>query len=232
MAFSHIDFAIATGVFLIFVGILFGYVVSYLVNYRNIAEASDLRGMASDLFNTFFIGRGIPNNWEDLGFTPVKIGLMNNLYRVFINVTEKNGTQRNNITINGSVYFDSSCSRKVLNNTLRLYNLSNQEVPFQLYNQTFCGGGYLKTGEIVFNVSLQPYQSQFFLLYFSSEKSVVPPNYSLAFPVNETNYSFQTSPVQEFQMISVDKFKALKSLDYGEVLQTIPKGYVFEVEIS
>ncbi|MEM5869837.1 MAG: hypothetical protein QXR09_01575 [Candidatus Aenigmatarchaeota archaeon] len=232
MVLSHIDFAIATGIFIVFLGILFGYLVSYLLNYRSIAESSDLRGIASDLFTTFFIDKGVPANWEDSEIAPVKIGLMNNLYRILINVTEKNGTQRNNIAINGSVEFDLSCNRKISNNTIRLYNSNNSEVPFQLYNQTFCDGGYLKTGEIVFNISLQPYQSQFFFLYFSSEKNVIPPNYSLPFPVNETNYSFEIFPVQELQMISVNKLIALRSLNYEEVLQTIPKGYAFRVELS
>jgi len=232
MAVSHIDFAIATGLFLVFIGILFGYVVSYLVNYRNMAETSELRGVASDLFNTFFTGKGVPSNWEEQGLTPVKIGLMDKLYLIVINVTEKDGSYRDNVVINGTIDYDSSCSRNVLNNTVRLYNSSNFQIPFKLYNQTFCDGSYLKRADIVFNVSLEPYQSEFFFLYFSSQKSIEAPNYSLDFPLVEINYSFQTFPVQELQMIAVDKLKALRNLSYEEVLQTVPKGYEFGVEIS
>jgi hypothetical protein len=232
MAISHIDFAIATGLFLVFIGMLFGYVVSYLVDYRSMAETSELRGVASDLFNAFFIGKGVPGSWEEQGLTPLKIGLMDKLYLIVINVSETNGSYRNNIEINGTIDFDSSCERKVLNTTARLYNSSNSQIPFQLYNQTFCDGSYLKRSDIVFNLSLEPYESELFFLYFSSQKSVEAPNYSLDFPVNETNYSFQTFPIQELQAISVDKLKALRNLSYEEVLQTIPKGYEFRVEIS
>jgi len=232
MAISHIDFAIATGLFLVFIGMLFGYVVSYLVDYRSMAETSELRGVASDLFNAFFTGKGVPGSWEEQGLTPVKIGLMDKLYLIVINVSETNGSYRNNIEINGTIDFDSSCERKVLNTTARLYNSSNSQIPFQLYNQTFCDGSYLKRSDIVFNLSLEPYESELFFLYFSSQKSVEAPNYSLDFPVNETNYSFQTFPIQELQAISVDKLKALRNLSYEEVLQTIPKGYEFRVEIS
>lgn len=232
MAISHIDFAIATGLFFLFIGILFSYVVSYLVNYRNMAETSELRNVASDLFNTFFTGQGIPSNWEEGGLTPVKVGLVDRLYMIVINVTEKNGSHRNNIAINGSIWFDPSCVRNVLNNTVRLYNSSNLQVPFQLYNQTFCGGKYLRRADVVLNISLEPYQSKFFFLYFSSGKSIEFSNYSLSFPVNVSNYTFQTFPTQELQAISVEKLKALRNSSYAEVLQTIPKGYGFKVEIS
>jgi hypothetical protein len=119
-----------------------------------------------------------------------------------------------------------------LNNTVRLYNSSNQEIPFQLYNQSFCGSRYLKTGEIVFNLTLAAYQSKFFYVYFSPEKNVTAANYPpFVFP-NETNYTFQTFPVEELQTISIDRMKALRNLDYNEVIQSLVKGYNFKVEIS
>ncbi|MEM5829789.1 MAG: hypothetical protein QW040_01395 [Candidatus Aenigmatarchaeota archaeon] len=230
MAFTHVDFAIATGLFFVFISILFSYMISYLVNYRNIAENSELRSIASDFFNSFFTGEGIPSNWEESNLTPVKIGLMDKLYVIIINVTETNGSYRNDITVNGSVDFDPNCVRKIMNNTVRLYD-ANSQIPFQLYNQSFCGN-FLKKGEVVFKLSLEPYQSKFFFLYFSSEKNVLAPTYSVEFPVNVGNYTFQTYPIQELQAISVDKLLALRNLSYSNVVQTIPKGYVFEVEIS
>jgi len=232
MAFTHVDFAIAAGVFLVFVGILFGYITNYLTNYQNMAMTSELRGVASDLFNTFFTGKGVPSNWDEQSFTPVKIGLINDLYRIAINVTETNGTNRDNIAINGTVNFDSTCSRNVLNNTVRLYNSSNSQVSFQLYNQTFCSSTHLKTGEIVFNLSLSASQTKFFFVYFSPEKNVTSASYSVAFPVNETNYTFQTFPIEELQTISIDRLKTLRGLDFTEVVQTLIKGYLFKVEVS
>ncbi|MEM5766047.1 MAG: hypothetical protein QW423_00135 [Candidatus Aenigmatarchaeota archaeon] len=231
MAISHVDFAIAAGIFFVFIGILFGYVISYLINYRGIAENSEVRSIASDLFNIFFTDEGVPSNWEESNLAPVKIGLMGKLYMMVINVTETNGSYRNNITINGSVEFDSSCVRGITNSSVRLYNSNNSQIPFQLYNQSFCEG-FLKKGEIAFNLSLEPYQSEFFFLYFSSEKNILPPNYSVEFPVNASNYTFQTYPIQEFQIISVDKLLALRNLSYIGAIQTIPKGYEFKVEIS
>jgi len=231
MAISHIDFAIATGFFLLFVGILFGYTISYFLNYSNIAEASELRGVAFDIFNIFFTGKGVPANWTEQSFTPVKVGLMNDLYMIPVNVTETSGTARSNIGVNGTINFDSECSRNILNNTVRLYNSSNLQIPFQLYNQTFCNSMYLRTGEMVFNLSLAAYQTKFFFVYFSPEKNVTAATYSVIFP-NEINYIFQTFPVKEMQTISIDRFKALRNLIYDEVVQTIPKGYKFKVEIS
>jgi hypothetical protein len=54
----------------------------------------------------------------------------------------------------------------------------------------------------------------------------------LDFPVDEVNYTFEVFPVQEFQAISIDKLMGLRNLSYEEVIQTIPKGYNFRVEIS
>jgi hypothetical protein len=232
MAISYVDLAIATGLFLVFIGILFASVVSYLVNYRNIAENSELKGVASELFNIFFTGKGVPDNWEEYGLIPVKVGLMDKVYLIVINVTETSGSYRDNIAVNGTVDFDPSCTRNVLNNTVRLYNSSNFQIPFQLYNQSFCEGNYLKKSDIVFKISLEPNGSEFFFLYFSSQKNVQPPNYFLEFPVSVNNYTFQTFPAQELQAISVDKLKALRNLSYEEILQTIPKGYEFRVEVS
>ena len=231
MSFSYVDFAIASGIFLIFLSIIFSYLVNYIINYRNIAETSELRGIALIIFKTLFANEGLPRNWEEQNLNPVKIGLISKLYLVVINVTETSGNNRENVVINGSVEFDPNCERDVLNNTVRLYNSSNSQVPFKLYDQTFCDGVHIKKADIAFNSSLNSSQSKFFFLYFSSEKSVEAIEY-LDFPLGENNYTFQTFPIQELQILSLDKLKALRNLSYEEVLQTIPIGYEFRVEIS
>jgi hypothetical protein len=231
MPFSYVDFAIASGIFLIFLSVFLGHVVNYITSYWNEKEVFELKTVASTIFNTFFADEGLPKDWEKKGLVPVKVGLVGKLYMVVINITETSGNYRENLIINGSIEFDKNCERNILNNTVRLYNSSNSQIPFQLYNQTFCEGGFLKKAEIVFKTSLEPSQSHFFFLYFSSEKNVEASNYSLDFSVNE-NYTFQTFPAQELKVISVDKLMALKNLSYEEVLQTIQKGYEFMVEIS
>jgi len=232
MAFSHVDFAIAAGVFLVFVGILFGYITNYLTNYQNMAITSELRGVASDLFNIFFTGKGVPSNWNEQSFMPVKIGLMNTLYRTAINITDTSGTPRTNIAINGTIIFDSSCSRNILSNTVKLYDSNNTQVPFQLYNQSFCSGSYLMTGEIVFNLTLVASQTKIFYVYFSPEKNVTSASYSVAFPVNTVDYIFQNFPIEELQTISIDRMKALRKLNFADVTQSLVQGYTFRVEVS
>lgn len=229
MGFTQVDFVIAFGIFMIFTVFLLNYVTSYLTNYRSLTETSEMREVASSLFNTFFTGKGIPSDWEKKGINPVKLGLMDYLYLIIINVTETNGTYRENIVINGSVDFDPSCEKNILNNTVRLY-FEDELIPFQLYNQTFCNDS-LKRADIVFNLTLQPYESKFFFLYFSSQESVIPPNYSVQFPQEAKNYTFETYPIQEMQMISVDKLKVLRNLDYEILLQTLPRSN-FRVEIG
>jgi hypothetical protein len=232
MAFSYIDFAIASSIFLIFIVLLFNQVLSYISNYKNVVETAELKEGASIIFSSLFGDKGLPSNWEEENYSPIKIGLIDDFYLVIINVTDSSGSSRENITINGSIDFDSDCSKNIWNNTVRLYNSENLEVPFKLYNQSFCEGLSLKKSDIVFNVTLSSNESKIFFLYFSSEKNVIPPSYFLDFPENAENYTFQVSPVQEFQAISVDKLIRLRNLSYEEIAQTIPKGYNFRVEIS
>jgi len=232
MAFSYIDFAIASSIFLIFIVLLFNQILGYVSNYRNVVETVGLKEGASIIFNSLFGDKGLPNNWEEENYSPVKIGLIDDFYLAIINVTDLSGNLRENIAINGSIDFDSDCSKKIWSNTVRLYNSENSEIPFKLYNQSFCEDLSLKRADIVFNLTLPAHESKIFFLYFSSEKNVVLPEYSLDFPENVGNYTFQVFPVQEFQAISVDKLIRLRNLSYEEIVQTIPKGYNFRVEIS
>lgn len=229
MPFSYIDFAIASGIFLIFISFLLGKITDYLNMYINKFKISELRLISFTIFKILFGSPGTPSNWEEtLEFE--NVGLMNKLYSIAINVTSMEEIPLD-LLINGTLQFDPNCERKIRNNTLRLYN-SSSLVPFQLYNQTFCENGYLKSGEIVFESYFLPSETKVFTLYFSSEKNIAPPNYSVEFPSSPQNYIFQAYPIQEFEMISVDKLIGLRKLKYEEVVGNLSKGFGLRVEIE
>ncbi|MEM5836480.1 MAG: hypothetical protein QW451_01035 [Candidatus Aenigmatarchaeota archaeon] len=226
---SYVEFAIASGIFLIFISLILSSVAKHISFYSDELKISELKKTALTLFKILFSSQGIPKNWEE-NLEVETVGLTSKLYSISINVTslEENSEI---IVVNGTLNFDPNCERRIRNNTLRLYNSSNL-LPFKLYNQSFCEGIYLKAGEIVFESHFLPFETKIFTLYFSSEKSVILPNYSVEFPSSLKNYTFQASPIQEIEMISVDKLKGLRELNYEEFLQNFSKGFGLRVEIE
>jgi hypothetical protein len=229
---SDVDFAVAVGLFFAFISILIIYLTNYMSSYIGLTSTSELRTVAYDYFSNLFTGKGIPSNWEQYAFTPVKVGLVTDLYRIPIVVTETNGTYRSNITINVSVSFDSSCQNKTWNNSIRIYNESNYQLTSTLYNQSFCISQYISSSDVVFNLSLNPMETKKFFLYYSPEQKVISQNYSIEFPVNAANYTAVAYPEEKFSAISVSKMEALRNRTYEEVSRTLGQIYQFNVEVS
>ncbi len=228
---SDIDFAIAVGTFIIFLSVVIIYLTSYMSSFIGISSTSELRTVAYDYFNGLFTGKGIPANWEQNLFTPVKVGLATDLYRMPVIITETNGTFRNNITINVSISFDSSCQNKTWNSTVRVYNESNYQFFSSLHNQTFCNSQYLSSCDVVFNLTMDPSETKKFFIYFSPDKQIESLNGSLEFPMS-ANYTAVVQPEEKFTAISVSKIKALRNLTYDEVARTLGLIYKFNVEVS
>jgi hypothetical protein len=229
---SDVDFAVAVGTFFAFISVLIIYLTSYMSSYIGLTSTSELRTVAYDYFNGLFTGKGIPSNWEQYTFTPVKVGLTNDLYRIPIVVTETNGTFRNNITINVSVSFDPSCQNKTWNSSVRIYNESNYQFTSTLYNQSFCVSQYLNSSDIAFNLSLGPREAKKFFIYYSPDQQIISSNYTIEFPVNATNYTAVVYPEEKFTAISVSKMKSLRNRTYYEVARTLGLIYQFNVEVS
>jgi hypothetical protein len=224
-----IDFAVAVGLFLVFIAILFVYLVNYTTSYIDLTSTSELRTVVYDIFTSLFIGKGIPENWEEYNFTPVKVGLALDLYKVPILVTETNGTDRGYIILNVTIDFDANCENKTWNNTVRLY--SSGEVPMQLQNQIFCSDQYLKKADVVFNASFSANENKTFFLFYSPDKGVAAPEYSFSFP-SVSNFTFVIFPEEKLSTISITKLKGLRNLTYEEVLKTLGTEYKFNLEIS
>ena len=226
---SKIDFAVATGLFIIFWGVLIVATMNYLDAYKNLGVSSEMRTIAWNVYNALFASKGIPTNWQDYSYTPVKIGLITDLYRATVNITETNGTNRGTINVNATINFDIDCERNIKENTVRLYDSDMNEVQFQLYNQTYCSAVYLQAADMSFPVTLSASQTKFFYSYFSAEKYVTAAGYSVSFQ-NTTNYTASVYPIEELKMVSGDRLKGLRNLSISEVMQTV--GYNFRLEVG
>jgi len=228
---SQIDFAIAVGMFIVFIAVVIIYITNIIGSYQTLFINSELRTVSEDLFNTFFSGKGVPSDWEDYNMSPVKIGLVTHLYRLPLVVYEGNGTVRNNVSINVSVTFDSTCGKTAWNNTVRVYDSSNALIPLQLYNQTFCSSQFLTSADVVFNATIPANQQKNFFVYYSDDKNITGSNYTLDF-TGAHNLTVLKYPTERLNVISVAKMKAMKGLTYSEMIQSVGSQYGFNIEIS
>ena len=228
---SQIDFAIAVGMFIVFIAVVIIYITNIIGSYQTLFINSELRTVSEDLFNTFFSGKGVPSDWEDYNVSPVKIGLVTHLYRLPLIIYEGNGTVRNNVSINVSVTFDSTCGKTAWNNTVRVYDSSNALIPLQLYNQTLCSSQFLTSADVVFNATIPENQHKTFFVYYSDDKNITGSDYALDF-TGAHNLTVLKYPTERLNVISVAKMKAMKGLTYSEMIQSVGSQYGFNIEIS
>jgi len=228
---SQIDFAIAAGLFIVFTAAIIMILLNYLSNYFNISTVSDLRTVAYDTFYAVFSGMGIPSNWETTSYSPVKLGLVANLYEVPFFINETNGTARTNETVNATFFFDSSCLNRAWNTTVRVYDSDGNAVPSVLYNSSFCSSQYLLRADVVFNVTVSANSQAKFFLFYSPEKKIIPNPASYSYP-SAGNYTSIIYPEITLQTVSVDKLLSLRNLSYDQVAQTLSTNFKFYFEVG
>lgn len=231
---SQIDFAIALGIFFVFMGVLIIFMLNYISSYTAVVGTSELSTTAYSIYNSLFSGKGVPADWEDKEYTPLKIGLISDLYSAPIKISETSGSTLSNDTINITVSLDSNCQNRSWETTLRLYDENNIEVPIDFYNITYCAGAdrYMNSADMVLNLSLAAYQTKAFYLYFSPDQSIGDAGHIIPFPSALETISTIQLPETRIDAVSNIKLSALRNMTYEEVIKTLGVGYNFRVEIS
>lgn len=227
---SQIDFAMAVGMFIVFMAVLILYLTGNMSSYTGLVSSSEMRTVARNIFNILFGGKGVPKNWNEMNITPAVTGLLTDLYRIPLMVGETSGIDKGNVTINATISFDFSCENKAWNSTVRVLE-GEVEIPSHLYNQTFCTSNFLNSSDITFAANFSAYQKKFFFIYFSGEKSVAPLSYSLAFS-NPSDFYLKIFPEEKFSAVSASKILALRNYTYEELLRTLEPEYDFNLEVS
>lgn len=231
---SLIDLVIATGMFFVFVALVMGFVLTYYSNFLSVLQDSELRTSTASVQNIFFGGKGVPSNWETLGTVPARIGLMNDLYKLPLVITTRNSTPMSNVTVNFTVGFDPYCLNTTREATVRIYNASNQEHPYTLYNKTYCvANTFLKSADVAMNISIPALTSNVFLVYFSPEPGVNATAYgTVPFPSSAANYTVISYPTETLSMVSQSKLKALRNLTLSQIAQTLGSDTNFQLEVD
>ncbi len=169
---NQIDFAIA--VFVIITTVAFS--VSYVTNYQSHTVAqtrsAELRTTLDSLQKVLFESSGLPKNWEDLNYTPIRIGLKATAYKIPLMLNETGGINRTNESVDMRINFDSGCANKAHLDTLRLYDRFMNDVALNIYNSTSCGAGFLKEASVGFRSNQTANTSSIFWLYFSNKSNI------------------------------------------------------------
>lgn len=233
---SLIDLVVATGLFFVFVALILGFVLSYYSSFLSVLQESELRTQAANVDNIFFGGKGVPEDWDTRNTTPARIGLLNDLYRTPFIITTTNATDVNNVTLNFTINFDPLCLNKTRETTIRVYNATNAEFPYTLYNKTFCvANTYVKKADFALNFSLRSLTPYTFFVYYSPEAGINATGYgNIVFPSYNTpnNLNITYYPTESLRMVSPSKLRALRNLTYSQVAQTLGSNTRFQLEVD
>lgn len=238
---SLIDLVISIGLFFVFVAVVLSFVLTYYSNFLGVLHDSELRTAAANVNNVFYGGRGVPEDWETRNTTPARIGLINDMYKMPLLIMTRNSTPVTNSTINFTLSFDPGCLNRTRESTIRIYNETNHEHPYTLYNKTFCvSNTFLKAADVAMNVTLPAWTPRTFHVYFSPETGINSTNYgTVGFTImtnlttaNVTNYTVIQYPTEKVKIISPSKVRALRNLTYAQIAQSLGGGIRFELEVD
>ena len=177
----NVDLPIALSVFLIFLVVSVVFAVNYFLDVPNWVKTHELRDKAEEFYDTLFKTRGVPENWEDSNALPSLPGMMVYLRKVSVLVEETSGASRTNEPVVVNITFDEDCINKTWNNTARLYDSNLTLVSFNLTEQSFCSGQFLKNANITFNVNISANQKKKYEIYYSDDDSINASNSTVVY---------------------------------------------------
>lgn len=233
---SLVDVSIATGLFIVVTVAVVTFTLSFHANFQSALEDSELRSSAANVKNVLLSGKGEPEDWETRSGTPARVGLMDDLFRKPVLVSVDNGTDHSDFTFNFTVEFDPGCANTTRESTVRVYNETNVEHPFSLYNQSYCAGNeFIQSADFTLNATVPASDPKILFVYFSHDESVSDPGYAAvqfpSFP-NGTNHTVLVYPTDELDMVSPTKLDALRNLSYSQVASTLGGDTVFRLEVE
>ena len=233
---SLIDLTIAVGLFFVFIVVILVSVLDYYTNFISVLDESELRTNSINVKNIFLGGKGVPEDWETRNTSPVRIGLINDLYKKPLVITTTNSTPYNNATINFTVNFDADCSNRTLQSTIKILNETNSEHPFTLYNTSFCPGNqFIQTADIAMNITIPALTAKTFVVFYSAEPNINQTDYgNIEFNPywnGTSNYTVIQYPTDELTQISPSKVSALRNLTFSQIQDSVG-GSNFKIEID
>ncbi|MFZ3077798.1 MAG: LamG domain-containing protein [Candidatus Aenigmatarchaeota archaeon] len=171
---SHIDFAMALSVMVVVIAFSMFYITNYFSRVSPNDKNSELRSSAAGMEKILFESSGIPQNWENNIYAPVRAGLKTDLKRIAIAAAEKGGANHSFEEADLHVVFDANCFNTTYNNSIRIYDRFMNETPFRIYNSSECAAnsGFLREANIDFLFNITGNTSQVFWLYYTNNTAI------------------------------------------------------------
>jgi len=173
------DLPIALAIFLAIFLTVVVVVVNYLSGLLSLTSIQELRQKAESVFDLLFKTQG-PQNWEQSGKIPAAPGVLLQLKKIPVLVTEISGINRTNEPVEISVIFDDDCGNTTWNDTVRVYDNDLNQVASNLTEQNFCSSQFLRNATVIFNVNISAGESKRFGIYFSDDQNIEASNYTMS----------------------------------------------------
>ncbi len=195
---SHIDFAMAVSVMIVTIAFSTFYVSGYFSQTSANDKTGDLQASSSSLEKILFDSAGIPENWENNNYAPVRAGLKGGIPRIAIAAAEAGGVNHSFEEADVHIVFDGNCLNTTYNNSIRIYDRFMNETAFRIYNYTECtaNSGFLREANINFLFNITGNTSTVFWLYYMNDTAT--PKKSVY------NFSYDISLVGYWKLDSVN----------------------------
>ncbi len=204
---NQIDFAMAISVMIVVIAFSISYVTSYYSRASPDDKTSELQASSSGIGKILFESPGIPQNWENSNYMPVRVGLKTDFARISMAAAEKGGVNHSFEEADVHVVFDAACANKTYNNSVRVYDQFMGETNFRIYNYTECAAnsGFLREANINFLFNMTGNKSSIFWIYYTNntatqKKTVYNFSYDSSLvgywkleSVNSTNYTLDST---------------------------------------
>ena len=175
-----VDLPIALAIFLAVFLTVVVVVVNYFSGLPSLTAVQELRQKAESVFDLLFKTQG-PQNWEQSGKIPAAPGVLIELKKIPLLVTEKVGLNRTNEPVEISIIFDDDCGNKTWNNTVRVYDYDFNETASNLTEQNFCSSQFLRNATVIFNINISAGEGKRFGIYFSDDQNIKASNNTISY---------------------------------------------------
>lgn len=177
---GYVDMAVGFGIFILFLAFILVQAINYFSGVPLVARIAEFRDKAIDFFDSVFKS-DLTTEWEDFGETPKDLELKLDLYEIIVSVKETGNLTRTNESVTVSLIFDDYCKNKTWNNTIRVYDESENEVTSWLSDAVNCSNTqYLNQSDVIWKVNFTPSeinQTKKFWVYYSDDNTVSAPSY-------------------------------------------------------
>ncbi len=199
---NQIDFAIAVSVMIVVIAFSMSYVTFYYSRASPNDKTLELQSSAEGIEKFLFGSAGIPANWENYNYAPVRVGLETKIQRISISAAEKGGVNHTFEESDMHIIFDRNCLNTTYNNSIRLYDQFMNETNFRIYNYTECAAnsGFLKEANINFLFNMTGNKSSIFRVYYTNNTATP----------KKSAYNFSYDP----SLVGYWKFESVNSTNY------------------